>query len=320
MDALARLEIEHEVWLEDPGDGFQRRARLLQAIWREERGYPIGRYTPPGRDERTMGSLLEKHWAKESLANFLTPAIREIVYSEVLGTDRDPSKVYGEPRIFYNLLSSQPLCFNLMAELQPDLRLATEVFRDLMGDVVRRVTRIDFEHSPGRWSPRYTNDGSAFDVFVEFVTREGGQGFVGIEAKYHESLKRSAERDNPLLIQRAGEMGCFVPERVEHLRTSALRQIWRDHLLAGSMRMADGYETGTFVLLRPRHNGIWDAAAREYRACLNNQETFSEWILEDVVELLRNHSDAEWLELFHDRYLAFEKVDTELARLGLCNA
>ncbi|QDG52136.1 hypothetical protein FIV42_15710 [Persicimonas caeni] len=46
-----------------------------------------------------------------------------------------------QPRIFNNLLSSQPLCFNLFGELQQNLELATEVFRTLaegrMNDAAR---------------------------------------------------------------------------------------------------------------------------------------------------------------------------------------
>jgi len=313
MDALTRLEIEHEVWLDDPGDEFQRRARLLQAIWREERGYPIGRYTPRGHDERTMGSLLEMPWARESLANYLTEGIRQIVHAEVLGPDRNRQKVYKPPRIFDNLLSSQPLCFNLAGELRRDLGLATKVFRDLMGEVVHEVTRIEFEHSPGRRSPRYTNDGSAFDVFVEFDTPSGRSGFVGIEAKYHEPIKQDDDRYKDLYAQRALEIGCFAPDRFADLRKSRLQQVWRDHLLAGAMMVADRYETGTFVIVRPRGNIAWADAVADYRDCLTNEDTFGEWMLEDVVAALRRHTDAEWVEAFHDRYLAFEKVDAELA-------
>lgn len=313
MDAMTQIEIEHDVLLEKPGDEFQRRARLLQAIWREERGYPVGRYRPPRRAERTMGSLLDKDWAKESLANFLTPRIAETVHEEVLGPHRDRQKVYKQPRIFDNLLSSQPLCFNLMAELKPDLGLATKVFRDLMGEELCEVTRIEFEYSPQRWSTRYTNDGSAFDVFIEFTTPNGRLGFVGLEAKYHEPLTGERDNGNPLYPQRAKEMACFLPESLEHLTQSSLRQVWRDHLLAGAMMMADGYETATFVLLRPRGSTVWSRAAADYRRCLSNQATFAELLLEDVVAALRRHTDAEWVQMFHDRYLAFEKVDAELA-------
>lgn len=319
MDALARLEAEHEVHLDEPGEDFQRRARLLQAMWREERGYPIGRYTPRGHGERTMGSLLDADWAKETLLNFLTETVREVVRAEVIDPVRSRGKLYGKPRIFYNLLSSQPLCFNLFGELQRDLHLATAAMRDLTGPLdsihLREVTAVDFEYSPGRGDPAYLDDGTAFDVFVEFATLGGGRGFLGIEVKYHESLGGGGDDYKELYAQRAREMGCFDPDRLDELRKPRLQQVWRDHLLAGVMRKVDGYDEGCFVFLRPRDNSACADAVADYRACLTLEDTFAEWILEDVVDALRRHTDAAWVELFFDRYLDFGKVEAELARV-----
>lgn len=50
-------------------------------------------------------------------------------------------------------------------------------------------------------------------------------------------------------------------------------------------------------------------------ACLTNEASFAEWILDDVVEALR-HTDAGWVDLLQYRYLAFEKVDAELRRVS----
>jgi len=315
MDALTRLEAEHEVHLDEPGEDFQRRARLLQAMWREERGYPIGRYTPRGRGERTMGSLLDEECAKENLLNFLTETVREVVRAEVIDPVRSRGKLYGKPRIFYNLLSSQPLCFNLFGELQRDLDLATAVMRDLTEtkDSIHldRVTAIEFEYSPGRGDPAYLGDGTAFDALVEFVTTEHGRGFLGVEVKYHENLVGGGDDYKELYAQRAREMGCFDPDRLDELRKPRLQQVWRDHLLAGRLKLReeDGYDQGCFVFLRPRDNEACALVVAEYRACLTLEDTFAEWTLEDVVDSLRRHTDAAWVELFHDRYLAFEKVE-----------
>ena len=84
-------------------------------------------------------------WAEESLANYLTDTIRAVVRREVTP---EAQGLYGYPRIYDNLLSSQPLCFNLFAELQQDLGLATLVLRDLLGEKVLEVTDLRFEYSP----------------------------------------------------------------------------------------------------------------------------------------------------------------------------
>jgi hypothetical protein len=59
--------------------------------------------------------------AEVKLSNYLTDVIRDAVRFEVLGPDRDRDKVYGQPRIFNDLLSSQPLCAGAQAGV-PGLR------------------------------------------------------------------------------------------------------------------------------------------------------------------------------------------------------
>jgi hypothetical protein len=164
-------------------NAFQKRARLMQALWREEQKLAVGEH-----DGKPLGSRLAMPDAKTTLANFLTDTIRDVVRREVLDPKNSAGKLYGQPRIFNDLLSSQPLCFNLFGELQQDLALATRAMRRLTNERIDSVTSIGFEHSPGRGDTKYTGDRSAFDVFIDYRTRDGHRGFVGVEVKYHESL------------------------------------------------------------------------------------------------------------------------------------
>ena len=157
---------------------FASKARLLQSIWRSEKGYEFEKY----------GNFLELHFAKESGANFITPEIFELVKHEVANKHID-RKVIQEPRIWNNLLSSQPLAFNLYGELKLDLGLATLVFKDLYPErQIDNVTAIEFEYSPGRRNLKYTGDSSAFDVFIVYKNIQHEQCFFGIEVKYAEDL------------------------------------------------------------------------------------------------------------------------------------
>ncbi len=290
---------------------FQRRARLLQAMWREERGLPVG--TMAGKQR---GALIEMPFAKDRLAAFLTPTVQAVVRREVLDPRRSKGKVFGRPRIFNNLLSSQPLCFNLFGELAVDLALATGVMADLTGGGVGRVTAIDFEHSPGRGDPRYTGDRSAFDVFIRYEPPTGGRGFVGIEVKYHEGLGDEEADHRARYDEVADMMGVFKPDRLPDLKRRPLEQIWRDHLLAGALKAVDGYDEGRFVFLHPQGNTRCAAAVAAYQDCLANQEGFTAWTLEDVVAALRRHSAASWVDAFFERYLDFDRIDRLLAGAG----
>jgi hypothetical protein len=247
-------------------------------------------------------------WAKERLANYLTSTIRQVVRNAVLNQKTGAERLFQTPRIFDNLLSSQPLCFNLFGELQQDLALATTVMKTLVPDRAARVTRIALEYSPGRGDPRYTDDKSAFDVFVEFQTPSGGRGFAGVEAKYSETLRQAASRHRRRYDEVAASMGCFRSERLDELRSQPLHQIWRDHLLAGSLLTEGDYEDGFCVFLYPEENRHCRGAQLTYRECLQDEDTFVAWTLEDVSGVIRQNTQAEWIDCFVDRYLRFEKL------------
>jgi hypothetical protein len=247
-------------------------------------------------------------WARETLANFLTPRIRDVVRAEVLDPVKSEGKLYGKPRIFDNLLSSQPMCFNLFAGLALDHDLATRVFCRLSDNLVRQITRTEFEHSPGRRDPKYTGDRSAFDFYVEYAGCNGSIGFIGIEVKYHENLEGQPADLKPRHFEIAERMGCFKPEAMEEVCRLPLEQIWRDHLLAGAILNVGDFKRGMFAILYPAGNEACAVAVARYRQCLSDSRTFAAWTLEDVWQAIRLETDAEWVRLFYERYLAFDKV------------
>jgi hypothetical protein len=84
-------------------------------------------------------------------------------------------------------------------------------------------------------------------------------------------------------------MGCFATDR-EALTRSPLQQLWRDHLLAGATRLVDGFDDGAFVVLYLRDNPHVEAALSRYRLQLTNEDSFSAWTMEDVVDVIRELS------------------------------
>jgi hypothetical protein len=300
LDVLERVD----------ASAFQRRARVLQSMWRQEQGIPCGEHVGPS-GARPLGSRLPMPWAQETLANFLTEQIRSVVRAEVCDPVASSGKLYGKPRIFCGLLSSQPLCFNLFGELALDLPLASAVVDRLSKGRFTEVTSIEFEVSPGRGDPRYLNDRSAFDVFIRCRNASGGSSFIAVEVKYHENLIGTAGAHKPRYDEVADLMGCFASDH-QPLRSSPLQQLWRDHLLAGITQIEDGYDDAMFVVLYPKDNTHVSAALGAYREQLSRESSFAAWTLEDLVESLRGATEATWVDAFTDRYLAFGKVDQHL--------
>lgn len=287
-------------------NAFQGRARLLQALWREARDLPMGERA----QGKPLGSRLPLSFARETLENFLTDGIRECVRTELAAIRAGSEQLIDEGRLCSNLLSSQPLCFNLFGELKHDLGLAGRVLSLLFPGRVRDVTAVRFEYCPARGDERYTGDRSAFDVFIEHRTPKGDPGFLGIEVKYHENLNVAPAATRPRHGEVAAAMNCFRPECLPRLRDKPLEQIWRDHLLAGAMLQREAqWACGAFVFLSPRDNAQCQRAVHAYRECLSDDSTFASVTLEDVIDTIAREAKADWAQQLQDRYVAWDKAE-----------
>ena len=282
----------------------------MQALWREEQGLSIGWHPRTGGSGRPLGSRIAMPEAKENLGNYLTDTIRQVVRDELAAGPAD-QKMFVAPRIYDDLLSSQPLCFNLFGELKADLGVATALGRHLWPNRVRRVTRIEFEHSPGQGDVAYLGNRSAFDVYLEHTTPDGGQGFIGIEVKYHEDLRTEPDETRKRVHEVALLSGLFDEDDLPSLARPPLQQVWFDHLLALSMMQAEGERwqgNGLFVFLHPAANLACYKVVSRYERCLRQSDTFQRLTLEEVLAALQVVNEAPWVELFRDRYLAYGKT------------
>jgi hypothetical protein len=274
-------------------------ARLLQSKWRENKlKLPFSNY----------GNFLPADIARETKANFLTDKIRTLVQYELYRKGIF-KKLIKEDRMWENLLSSQPLCFNLFGELHFDHKLATKYFSKLFPERIDIVTEILFEHSPGRRNKKYTGDRSAFDVFIEY-SRGDLKGFIGIEVKYTESLKEeSADTANKNFKEHyetlTNQCGIFISDSTNILKHPPLSQIWRDHLL--SIATKQDYDEGFFVFLFPAKNKNCQVGVDNYKNFLafdnEEQNGFYPRHLEDFINTLSEIDTADWIKELKERYI-----------------
>lgn len=289
---------------------FRAAARLLQSLWRQGMGYPIGHHRDPEGKRRKLGSRLN-HKTAMAGANFINGRIANLVRREV--AYREPGAFIDEGRLYGNLLSSQPLCFNLFGALKLDRDLADAFFKRLFPDYVARVDGIGFEHSPGRGNAAFTNDHSAFDVFVRVTTTTGEAGFIAIEMKYSESMQEPLSPHRPRYEEIARSAGVFTDPDAGQLHQNPLQQLWREHLLSRVMIQNGLYADGRFVVIAPAMNAQCANAVRAYQRHLTSdnpaQSGFQAITLDDCLDSLSAIGAGEIADQLRSRYLDFTWID-----------
>ena len=283
---------------------FASKARLLQSIWRTEKGFEY--------DEEKLGNYLIEKNAINNGENFLTKRIFELV-KNVVNNNSDKKKVIQEPRIWTNLLSSQPMAFNMFGELVENLDLCKKTFEELYPErEINEILRIEFEYSPERKSGKYTNDNSAFDVFIEYMNNRDEKCFFGIEVKYAENLndKPSSHKNEYEVV--ADKSMIFRKESIDSLKEKPIQQIWRDHLLALSMfKKSNDYKIGDFIYLYPSENKNCRIGVEKYKETFKEsvESYFKPLTLEKLVGVVKKYCADNWINEFENRYLKFEKMN-----------
>ncbi len=285
---------------------WKRRARWGQAQWREARGYPIG--SEPyrgGAGATSVGSRLELGFARTSGANFLTPGAIAAVRARLAAPER--FQMLKEDRLFADLLSSMPLCFNLFGDLAGEGEAARRAVRAWWPDAPSGKVRVRFEHSPGRRDPAFLGNQSAFDVAFDIDTGAGSRAIVGVETKYHEHAI-AEEPPKPTALARYIEItersGIFADGWRDRLVGTDLQQIWLDHLLVLAMLQhpSKQWRWGRFVLVFPSANPSFAATATRYRGLLRDATTFQAWAIESLLAT-PGAVGEEAARLLRDRYL-----------------
>ena len=278
-----------------PGDekttAWKRRARFMQALWREQRGLPPGAHPyEGGQDATPVGSRIPLAGADESGVNFLTPAVLAAVRARL--AVKEPFQMLQSDRIWADLLSSMPLCFNLFGELAHDGEAAARAVRAWWPSVPQGRVTLRFEHSPGRRDTSFLGNQSAFDAAFEIENGDSTY-VIGVETKYHEHAKREPA-PSAGAMKRYAEVtensGMFVPGWRHLLVGTDLQQLWLDHLLVLSMlqhgptrECPRGWSGGRFVLVHPVQNRSFAHAAERYARALKDSSTFEVRTLEDLV-------------------------------------
>ena len=279
---------------------FRRAMRLHQSKWRASQNLAIG------NDARDIpyGNYLTEPDAKAG-RNFLSPEIYQLAEKRISqGAGVEPF------RCLHNLLSSQPMAFNLFGPLCQDKVLAQYLLDPLLPGGASEA-RVTMEWAP---APRqaYLDDASSFDVVIHYTTKAGDSAIAGIEVKLTEpfSPKRYGNNDRHTnrYLKVSSDPAIWTTPGEPALSNSTWNQIWRTHLLAQSIRQAKDVTISTAVILHHSGDEKCGGAVKAYQKNLTplGLGTLLHWTIGGLTarwkQLLSARPEAEWLDRFSERY------------------
>lgn len=280
------------------------RLRRHQSWYREQ---VLG--VPPGIvDGRPPVASRLPEWAvaQDATLNFL---VNDQIHASALKRlrARGEGGIVEPHRLFHNLLSSQPLCFNLFGMLRSHRDVLALGLSKLLDYGIADILDLRIEHRPH--VPGYRS-GSAFDCYIEYRTTHGDRGFLGIETKYSEDLHRQFLSTNPVYedAMRA-RPGIFQPEALGAVRRPATSQLIYNCILAIKLReQADrGFDPalGRCLVLACEDDLEARDAAQEIRAGLSDpDDLLISCSYEHFLDALPFSDDLEaWKDHFRLRYL-----------------
>lgn len=255
----------------------------------------------PKVPSRRIGSLLDRSAVEANGGlNFVNDAARKHAEQRARQVRTEGGTLEPE-RLFENLLSSMPMCFNLFGALAP-LPAFGDLIRSLFDETALLVDRVVCEApTPPTWKDR-----TAFDAQVDYRNDRDESRFLAIETKYTEPFTQVRyDRDEYRML--TDRCGWFLPEAADVLVEVDTNQLWRGLLLMNSTEEHLG-ATGRYVVISPRDDDDARAAVEKVNSWLDPAHAWRLRCcsLEDIVEAARG-LDApeltEWAHAFGSRYL-----------------
>ena len=320
--------IKHEPYPYDTP--FVAECRQMQSRYREELGLPLRPYTVQNRRSKDFGKVYNLgnyiSSGKEDGTNFLADYI--FVHAKDRLNNRKPYETFDEDRMFNNLLSSQPMAFNLFCPLRKLLEenriAATKAIQAALPYYsIAMVTAVELEFIPSNYQD-LTGDKSAMDAIIKYRDFEGKECFIAIETKYSEnlgsntasSMKLSGEKyeeKRQKYFKAIKELNLFLPDIEEKIRNkpSKLTQLYRNFILSEAYGNYEGMASHSIVLAPANHPSTKREIESLQEELLPQAKYKIQGVtLEAFVDSLIEACDGEYKQIFErfkKRYLNFRK-------------
>lgn len=232
-----------------------------------------------------------------------------------------------EDRLWRNMLSSQPLAFNIVGELRAHPTATAAVLADLTGcPVVELVSlgdtgrdRFPLDGLDAEWAPPkelHTGDQSGFDIAALLRLEDGRRVLLSVEVKYTDSFSsgyKDGELDHKVVQYRPhlSELGIDAKRGRELLTVRTTSQFLRsvmitDSLVRRGLRGTDSLDGGIAVVLalghdRTAHEAV-EIVGTAVRTTPRVKTAF--WSLEGFLEQVgKEPTLTAWARAMRQRYL-----------------
>lgn len=221
-------------------------------------------------------------------------------------------------RLFNNMLSSQPMCFNLFYPLKAlferDSILAANILSNCLPSLrIDKIIQVEIEYLPYPVCD-YLNDRTAFDAMLIYSTKTGERNILAIETKYVEKLGNNSSSDltkQKEIVEKSLMFNQIGKRQVEY----GFGQLGRNFLLAEKFRIVNRLDKAYSVVISPSENDSSFKEIVDFQTMINHEyhDRIFYLPLESFLELLKQNvpkSLMSWVVDFAKRYLGF--ADCEL--------
>lgn len=296
----------------DP-DPLTRRCRLLQSWYRVE-VLKIAKCGPWRHGDRSVGSSIVD--GEMSGANFISPGAFAYAKQRAADKKNNPDLTIDEFRLFNNMLSSMPMCFNLFADFRTAAMAGWANCTRVLGEIfktspINRVDEVGVEIVP--MLPEYIEDKTAWDAAVFYTDRDGRKGLASIETKYTDKLGANRASRQDKKFQLARDLGVFSDDGLKWYETHGFDQVARNLLLTLAYAKTHNLIQAKNYVLAPKDDNEGGAAVSELQNRLSPQykDSIELLPLETVVERGLTCADeffTDHLNRFRRRYLDFSQI------------
>ncbi len=303
------MELERQ---SDSDNKFTKKCRQLQSKYRDEvLKEPFG-YGPSKNSNNKYGNMLIG--GEFSGSNFISNSAFEFAKQKSLDKQINKDLTIDDYRLFNNMLSSMPMCFNLFSDLRRMLlnseaevsEILKLMFKEI--DWIDKVIYIDVEFIPTPIKD-YTNDKSAFDAMILVKDKNGKKGVISIETKYTDLLGSNTSKDS-ILKNKILAAGKFFDEvLVNILKTKGYKQIHRNFMLTYIYAKKNKISNFANVIISPKEDLISTQELTDLKShMIKYEKNIFKISLEEIVERSINSENSDINKLmtkFHKRYLNF---------------